>query len=83
MFTEAKDYGLKKILTYFSQIDVLTGLALCFKRIWCWIAHLPSNIITLLSACMFAIVDVAGENTDKDGDSDEENDEDGVKVRCW
>ena len=39
-------------------------------------------IITLLSACMFAMVDVAGKNTDKDDDSDEENDEDDVKVHC-
>ena len=39
-------------------------------------------IITLLSSCMFAMVDVAGENTDKDDDSDEENDEDDVKVHC-
>ena len=39
-------------------------------------------IITLLSSCMFAVVDVAGENTDKDDDSDEESDEDDVKVNC-
>ena len=39
-------------------------------------------IITLLSSCMFAMVDVAGESADKDDDSNEENDEDDVKVHC-